>query len=134
MKNLYQVVTGFLLTFFKYPKPWFLWVAILVLVNLGGGLFFLHTPEGQVVAVTFLVQVAAMIFIYSLTGFGRLLGLAHFGWFILIGWLFLRFPDAEPGLMKVWVLSVLVINFVSLILDVMDVIRWINGERAPLYE
>ncbi len=119
----------------RMPKPWVTWVLVLMVVNLGGGLAYLGTLEGRVVLVLFLVAAMLLMALHRLFGFVRLLGLAHFVWFPLVGWLYLRLDEAPPVGMddtfRTWLWAVIVLNSLSLAIDVVDVVRYLRGERAP---
>lgn len=106
------------------------WVTVLIVMNLLGPLFFLDRIEARVVLVVFLVAGTLMGLLTARAGFTRLLGLGHFVWFPLLAWLVPRvdqFPAHEPyGL---WVRGLIVVNALSLAIDVVDVIRYVRGER-----
>ena len=70
--------------------------------------------------------------IFASRGFVRLMGIGHIYWVPLIPWLWSRldgFPPAGPFAM--WLTSVMLLNSVSLIIDVGDVARYLNGDRTP---
>ncbi|MBI3767240.1 MAG: hypothetical protein HY271_01970 [Deltaproteobacteria bacterium] len=74
-----------------------------------------------------------MTVLTMLTGFSRLLGLAHFFWFPLLYYLWTRttaISVEEPyGL---WLRAVMIVDVISLAIDVTDVARYLAGERADL--
>ncbi len=110
---------------------WRLWIGALVLMNLISPLLFIDRSEARFVIAFFLAQGLLMYVLFELQGFTRLLGLAHFGWFGLIWFLWPhlpRFPADTP--LGLWLRALLVLNAVSLAIDVMDVIRYARGERA----
>ena len=61
--------------------PWNLWMGLLGLVNIGGGLLYIRTMEGQLALLCMMAAFVIMWVIYIKKGFVRLLGLGH-----LIAW------------------------------------------------
>jgi len=119
----------------KMPIPWRLWVMLLALVNLVVPLFFIDSSEAQVVVVVFLIGALLMTILTALTGFSRLLGLGHILWFPLLFFLWTRLdqiPGDEP--LGIWLRALLVINAISLAIDVSDVARYLSGERGEVVE
>ncbi len=108
------------------------WITLLLLVNMVVPLFFVTTIEGQVVLAAAMAGALSMMAIYSSRGFVRLLGIGHIYRVPLLPWLWTRlegFPPDEP--FAVWITAVIVVDGVSLIIDVRDVWRYLAGERAP---
>jgi len=119
----------------KMPIQWRLWVMLLALVNLVVPLFFIDSSEAQVVVVVFLIGALLMTILTALTGFSRLLGLGHILWFPLLFFLWTRLdqiPGDEP--LGIWLRALLVINAISLAIDVSDVARYLSGERGEVVE
>ena len=112
--------------------PWNLWMGILILVNIGGGLFFIRTMEGQLALACMMVSFLIMWGIYVRKGFVRLLGLGH-----LIAWIpqmvfYIQMVDKAAGVFQYWIISVLVVNGISLLIDFVDVVRYSLGDRQPI--
>ena len=59
---------------FGMKFPWNLWMGLLILVNMGGGLFFIRTMEGQLALACMMAAFLIMWGIYVKKGFVRLLG------------------------------------------------------------
>ena len=119
----------------RMPILWRLWLMLMVIVNLVVPLFFLDRTEAQVVVAVFFVGALLMTVLTGLTGFSRLLGLGHILWFPLLGFLWLRLdlmPSGEP--FGIWVRALMLINAISLAIDVTDVARYIAGERDEVIE
>ncbi len=107
-----------------------LWLALLVIVNMVVPLFFLDRLETQVVLGTLLISMMLMTVLTAYTGFTRLLGLGHILWFPLLYFLWSRLGDIPTSdFFGIWVRGLMVINATSLVIDVVDVIRYIAGER-----
>ena len=116
----------------RMPVGWQLWLGLLMAVNLLGGLVYAGTLEGQVVLAVLAVSAAVMMALHKLLGFVRLLGLGHFAWFPLVVWLLTRLEAAPAdGAFQAWLWAVILLDSASLVIDVVDVARWLRGERAP---
>ena len=116
---------------FKMPIPWRIWMMLLMAVNLIVPFFFLDRIEAWVVLVTMIVSAALMMAMTGKFGFTRILGLGHVLWIPLVFYLWTRLgehPAGEP--FGLWVRLVMVLNSVSLIIDIVDVVRYVRGDRA----
>ena len=115
------------------PIHWQVWLGILVIVNMIVPFFFIHTLEAQVVVATFIVGLVIMSVIFSVKGFVRLLGIGHIGWLPLVFWLWTRLDHAPAdSIFGYWLMAVVVLNSLSLIIDTIDVFRYVKGERRPV--
>ena len=112
------------------PWPWPAWLGLLVAANVGGSLMFLHTLEAKVVLASIAVGLAIMTVIFQKKGFVRLLGLGHLPWVAMVPWLAARLGESS-GYFGLWLLAVIVLNTLSLLIDFVDVVRYLRGERAP---
>ena len=115
----------------KLPIPWRLWLMLLVFGNMVLPLFYLGRVEARVVLVVMLLGMTLMTILTALTGFSRLLGLGHILWIPLIYFLWTRL-DGLPAddLYGLWIRALMAINTVSLIIDGVDVTRYIAGDRG----
>ena len=110
-----------------------LWLMLLVAGNMIVPLFFLHRLEAQVILVTFIASAMLMILITGLTGYTRLLGLGHFLWFPLIYFLWTRLPQIPAyDFYGLWIRGVMLLNGISLVIDVLDVTRYLRGDREDM--
>ena len=74
-----------------------------------------------------------MMFLFSRYGFVRLLGLGHIFWIPLVIWLGARIPETSLETpFGIWLVSVLVVNIVSLAIDMLDVSLYLKGDRKPM--
>ena len=83
----------------------------------------------------FVISIIIMTIVYLRLGFVRLLGIGHIFWIPMVLWLWTRL-DQTPSLnstLEHWLIIVIVMNTISLIIDVVDVARYIKGERVPYY-
>ena len=114
----------------KMPIMVRLWLMLLMVVNLIVPLFFLNRLEAQVVVITFLASAMLMTMLTARSGFNRLLGLGHILWIPLLIFLGVRIDQIPASdFFGNWVRVLMVINAVSLIIDAVDVTRYIAGDR-----
>ena len=107
------------------------WVMLLAAVNMAS-IAFIGYREAQVVLAAMMLGGIIMEVIYAKLGFVRLLGVAHFHWIPMLLWLYGRLDTVRgyPG-MYYWILTLFAVNGISLVVDVIDVGRYVAGERAP---
>ncbi len=114
----------------KMPILWQLWLMLLVVVNLIVPLFFLDRLEAQVVVVALLASATLMTILTGVFGFTRLLGLGHIFWFPLLYFLWLRLGQIPADdFFGIWVRALMALNAASLVIDIIDVSRYIAGDR-----
>ncbi len=110
-----------------------LWVGLLVIFNMIIPLFFLDRLEAQVVLAAIMASMALMTLITAATGFSRLLGLGHIFWIPLLFFLWTHLDQIPPDDgFGVWVRALMVINATSLVIDAVDVFRYLAGERMEI--
>ena len=128
-----QLVTRFMKSIFAMKSPWPLWVAMLMGLNMMGPLFFIHTLEAQAVLASTMAGAMLMMFLFSRYGFVRLLGLGHIFWIPLVIWLGLRIPEMGfDTTFGIWLSLVVGFNILSLVMDMLDVLLYLRGDRKPL--
>ena len=114
----------------KMPLPWQLWLMLLVGVNLIVPLFFLDRLEAQLVVGAFLASMMLMTALTGLVGFTRLVGLGHVFWIPLVVFLWTRLEQIPAeGVFGLWIRALMALNVLSLVIDTVDVIRYIAGDR-----
>ena len=112
--------------------PWNVWIGMLILVNIGGGLFFIRTAEGQLALICMMAAFLIMWGIYVKKGFVRLLGLGHLiAWTPQVVW-YAQVVGETAGWFKYWLISVIAVNGLSLAIDFVDVIRYSLGDKQPM--
>lgn len=127
-----QVMIDFFRTLLLMPRHWVAWVGLLMTANMVAPLFFIDTLEAQVVLAAMMAGAAIQMAIFKMKGFVRLLGIGHLLWVPMVMWLAVGFDSerlASP--FGLWVAAVMILNSVSLMIDGVDVIRYIKGERTP---
>lgn len=115
--------------------PWNLWVIILAAVNFVGGFYFYETIEGKTALISMIGAIIVMQIIYSRLGFVKLMGLGHIlFWIPFLGLSLARlwnWNELDNDL-RYWLLTVSLVNTMSLILDIYDVVRFIKGETTKM--
>ena len=127
MLELFGVV---FLRFRPVPRLWCIW---LVAVNVAC-LYFIEHVEAQVVLAVTAMAVTGQTLIYQRIGFTRILGSTHVFWVPMFAWMATRVDTImnEPALAN-WLVLLFVTNMVSLMVDTIDAIRFLRGERTPHY-
>ncbi|MBN4054770.1 hypothetical protein JYT87_03585 [Nitrospira defluvii] len=114
----------------KYPMQWKMWLMLLVGANMVIPFFFLDRLEAQVALGTIMLSIMLMTAITHFTGFTRLLGLGHVFWFPMLYFFWTRLSQIPADdFFGIWLRALMVINAVSLVIDVADVVRYITGDR-----
>ena len=123
---------GLMKSILKMPSPWLVWIVLLMAVNFFVPLFYIQTLEAQLTLAAVFAGAITQSYIHSKLGFVRLLGVGHIFWAPLVIWLAFRLSsigvDSSFG---IWIASLLLLNTVSLVIDVLDVIRFFSGDRSP---
>lgn len=127
-----NVMFRFMRTMFANGIGLAVWISLLLGANMLVPFIVITTAEGQLVLVSALAGAATQLAIFRVKGFVRLLGVGHVYWLPLLPWLATRL-EGSPGwdLFSLWIVFVIVLNGVSLVIDVRDVWRYVGGERTP---
>ncbi len=108
-----------------------LWLVLLVTANLIVPLLYINRFEAQVVAGTLLASMALMTVLTAVGGFTRLLGLGHVFWFPLLYFLWTRLESIPADdFFGLWIRAVMLLDALSLTIDVVEVFRYLVGDRA----
>jgi len=107
------------------------WIAWMGLVNMAS-VAFLDRSEARWSLAAFATAFVGMNLIYAAFGYVRLLGLAHvLCWTPLLMYLWPRLPRHPRGsLYRAWLHLIFVTNAISLVIDYLDVARYVLGERS----
>lgn len=111
------------------PLIWRLWVGLLGGANMAA-FFYLPRLEAWVVLLVLACGMFLQTLIFQKWGFVRLLGLAHGPWLVMLPWLYTRLSPHEHSFNQ-WIRALVLINSLSLIIDVVDVVRFGLGDRKP---
>ncbi len=113
------------------PVPWRSWNMLLAVVNGVVPVFFLRHLEAQLVWVAFLASFLLMTVLCGMTGFSRLLGLGHILWIPLLWFLWVRLDQIPAdSAFGIWIRLLMVVNALSLVIDAIDVSRYVSGDRV----
>lgn len=114
---------------------WQLWIYWMILLNGVVALPFAFTrTEARVVLVTFIANGAFMMWLAGTYGYERILGLSHVVfWTPLMIYLVVRYRGSgvpKSSAYGYYVLAVIVTDTASLVIDYIDVVRYLLGERS----
>ncbi len=120
----------------KFPIAVRLWVGLLSAVTMLGSIIFIIFTgriEAVLVLVASLVGAMLMAIITEMKGLTRILGLGHIPWTLLIPYLLIRIKTIDlSSVFGIWIIVVIVSTGISLIFDLMDVIRYLRGDKQSL--
>jgi hypothetical protein len=126
-----RVIRGFIKGLATLRKPWRVWLVLLGFVNMSA-VFFLDTLEGKLVLAGIVAGAVFQMSIFAVKGYVRLLGIGHILWLPLVVWLGTRIGDiGTDSIFGKWVLGVIVVDGISLVIDAVDVGRYLAGDRTP---
>lgn len=129
MKALFD----FIKNMYRVPRVWWPWMTGLPLINLAS-IFFLPRIEASVVLITGLLAATIMTVLHARLGYVRLVGVGHFVWIPMLVWLGFRMTEIPTGtLFYGWLLTLMVMDSVSLLLDTVDFFRYLREDRAPRF-
>ncbi len=115
----------------KMPFHWQLWLVLLLTVNLIVPFFYIDRVEVQVVLAVLVASFVLSTILTARVGFTRLLGLGHILWVPLLWFLWTRLDQNPPDdLVGIWIRTLMTLNAMSLVIDAIDVIRYIAADRA----
>jgi len=108
-----------------------IWVGWLGLVNMASVAFW-REIEARWVFAAFVAAFVLMAVLFESKGYSRLLGLPHvIVWTPLLIYLYRRLSKViGPRLFETWLRVLLATNGVSLVIDYVDVLRYLLGDRS----
>lgn len=114
---------------------WQIWMYWMIFVNLVAALPFAFTRnEARFIIVAFILAETFMMWLAGTYGFAKILGLAHIVfWSPLLIYLVARYRSGgvpRSSFYGRYVLTVILTNGVSLIIDAVDVVRYLLGEQS----
>jgi hypothetical protein len=114
----------------KMPFHWQLWLVLLLTVNLIVPFFYIDRVEAQVVLAVLVASFVLSTILTARVGFTRLLGLGHILWVPLLWFLWTHLEQNPPDdFFGIWIRTLMTLNAMSLVIDAVDVIRYIAGDR-----
>jgi hypothetical protein len=128
-----KALIDFIRNNFKMPMVWWPWMAGLPLINLSS-IFFLPRMEAWVVLGTGLLAATIMTALHAKLGYVRLIGIGHFVWIPMLLWLLFRLDHIPQGtIFYGWLLALMIMDTVSLLIDIVDVVRYLRGDRTARF-
>ena len=113
------------------PTPWNLWVGLLAAANMAS-VFFFPRIEAVVVLAAMMLGATIQAAIFKRKGFVRLLGVGHAPWIPMLVWIWSRSMDFDAGsAFFAWIVTLSLLNGLSLVIDGIDVVRYALGDRLP---
>ena len=117
----------------KSPAHVKIWMVALLSVNLFVPLFYIKLLEAQVVLAAFFASFALMVALTAYSGFSRLVGLGHILWVPLLYFLWVRLAlNPADSFVGLWVRTLIVLNVVSLVIDIIEAGRYLGGDRREI--
>ena len=114
----------------QMPIHWQLWMMLLIAVNLVIPLFFLRHIEARYALGAVILSMVLFSLLTAQFGFTRILGLGHLPWVPLLLYLWKRLDRIPSGdLFGIWIRTLIGLNAISLLIDAVDVTRYVLGER-----
>jgi len=110
-----------------------MWVGWMMVVN-SAAIVFLSHREARIALGVWIGNAISMTVLAEMVGFTRLLGLCHVVWWtplVIYLWMQRDRFDAKGAFTR-WIYILIATNVASLVVDYIDVIRFILGEREPL--
>ncbi len=102
----------------------------MVVVNFFIPLVLIFHIEAQVTIICALVGVALGLIIFKFDGYRRLLALMHLPWVFLVFFLWERLQFYRSwDFLGIWLKSLILINSISLLLDIKDLILYFSGKK-----
>ena len=130
---MFNTMKEFMVKVFQVPVGWRIWLATLMVANMVVPLFFLNHIEALAIFVAINLGAFTGVFLYKQQGFTRLVALMHWPWIFLLPYLWGRFDVVAAGTpLGVWIRVVIVLNSLSLILDIVGVVRYAAGDRKQI--
>ncbi|MEM6986272.1 MAG: hypothetical protein AAF499_07005 [Pseudomonadota bacterium] len=110
-----------------------IWLAVLAVMNTLS-LFFLRHASGRLVFVVWVIIVAVNSWVFMQAGgFTRSMAFIHMLWIPMIVWLGLMpHRDKDTGLLRTWLLLLVLVNCISIGFDVLEIVRWLAGDRGVI--
>jgi len=116
----------------QMPIGWQIWINWMMLVNSISVFFLLKHKDARIILVVWLLNAGCMMASAEVWGYVRLLGLSHIVWWTpLMAYLIMNRKkyDLKTWFGR-WIWIVIVTDCLSLVIDYIDVIRYIAGDRG----
>lgn len=117
---------NFFTELFAQPKAVVVWVSYLMVINMASLLFW-EIEFSRIIFFTFLASSMLMMFLYSIFGFKKILGLGHILWAPLLAYIILH-AMVSTGDFQKYLLVLGSSILISLIFDVIDIYKFLKDE------
>lgn len=116
---------------FEQPLGWRLWIIWMMVIN-SVSFLYLGRREGKIIAAIWVANAVTMMSMYWAFGYVRLLGLSHVIWWTpMVIWLIPKIRSQQfTGNFALWIKVLVLTDIASLVIDYIDVARWVLGERG----
>ncbi len=130
MKNLAEGLIIIFRGVLGFPIYGIIWNIVIVAVNSASLLFLQHLP-GRLVIFVWLGGTYFMANLAQVNGFNRLLGVTHLiFWPPVLIYIYRVLPTVDmTSLYGQWLVALFMVNIVSLVIDLTDVVRYLLGDR-----
>ncbi len=132
--RIVRVTASFLRHFVRAPRWVVAWVTLIALTNCAAVFFVGHDPRAKWVLFALAVSAVVMIWLFARFGYSRIMGLGHLvSWGPLVVFLWATrssLPDATAANVLMWL--VMGLNSAAMAIDVIDLARFLSGDRAPM--
>jgi len=130
-----KLINEFTIKLFSIPIGWRVWLCVLMFFNMVLPMVFINSLEARLTLLAFLISFVTGLILYKKQGFTRLLGFMHWSWVPLLYFLCTALGATEADhLFGMWLRGLIILNGISLILDIIDILRYLMGDRKPLNE
>jgi hypothetical protein len=116
----------------KMSNSWRFLNLCLFAVNTIGPLFLFPHQEALMALLCFCLIFFTMGILHRFYGPVRLLGAGQVYWVGFNAWLLMRYSALEPGLLQTWALIVIALNTFSLLVNSMQVMKYLFGDKRPM--
>jgi len=117
----------------KFTIAWRIWFWILLSVNFIAPLLFIQHTEAVLVLLSYIMAGIIIVQLHRRLGWVRLLGVGHILWVVLLPWLIYHYARVHPvGVFGMWFVFLIIIDILCLGIDLVDVVRYLFGDRDPI--
>ncbi len=125
---MFEMIQEFMAAMERQPMWVQIWVNILGTVNVAAILFVYKSRLSWIVLGAIVFSLLAISWLHSEYGYVRLLGLPHIiVWTPMLLYFWKKVPKLEPSLLKKYLYLLMGTNFISLVIDYVDVARYFLG-------
>ncbi len=125
---MFEMIQEFMAAMERQPMWVQIWVNFLGAVNVAAILFVFKSRLSWIILGAIIFSLITISWLHSEYGYVRLLGLPHIiVWTPMLLYFWKVVPKFEPSLLKKYLYLVMGTNFISLVIDYVDVARYFLG-------